>query len=97
MEEPRGRPERRCAAASSCAWALAFFVLALCLAPFVLVLVISFGEKIEGADWRWALSLSSYQRFFFGFEWPEAASFVYPVKLWYSLYYAVIASLIAVA
>ena len=76
---------------------LAFFVLALCLAPFVLVLVISFGEKIEGADWRWALSLSSYQRFFFGFEWPEAASFVYPVKLWYSLYYAIISSLIAVA
>jgi putative spermidine/putrescine transport system permease protein len=77
--------------------ALAVFVLALCLGPFLLVLAISFGEKIDGADWRWALSLSSYTRFFLGFEWPEAASFVYPVKLWYSIYYAALSAAIAVA
>lgn len=79
------------------AWGLlAVFVIALCLGPFVLVLAISFGEKIDGADWNWALSLSSYQRFFLGFEWPERLSLVYSQRLAYSIYYAVVASLLAV-
>ncbi|MGF1660319.1 MAG: ABC transporter permease [Rubrimonas sp.] len=73
------------------------FVAVLCLGPFLLVLAISFGEKIDGEDWRWSLSLASYQRFLFGFEWPEAVSFVYPQKLWFSLYFAVLASILAVA
>lgn len=76
--------------------ALTVFVLLLCVTPFLLVLAISFGEKIEGADWRWGVSLSSYQRFFLGFEWPERMSSVYPQRLWFSIYYAVVASLLAV-
>jgi putative spermidine/putrescine transport system permease protein len=75
--------------------ALGVFVATLAAGPFLLVLVISFGEKIEGADWRWALSLSSYRRFFLGHEWPDAASFVYPQRLWFSVYYAAIASVLA--
>ncbi len=77
--------------------ALAAFILLLCIGPFVLVGVISFGDKIDGASWQWGLSLASYQRFFLGFEWPERASFVYPVKLWFSIYYATLAAALAIA
>jgi putative spermidine/putrescine transport system permease protein len=38
-------------------WALAAVTLALCVVPFVLVLAISFGRKIEGAAWVWDLTL----------------------------------------
>ena len=51
--------------------AFALLIVLLCLLPFLLVVVISLGEKIEGADWRWATSLSNYQRFFVGAD-PEA-------------------------
>ncbi len=68
----------------------------LCLAPFALVVAISFGEKIDGAAWRWGLSLDGYRRFFLGFEWPERWSSVYPVKLYYSLLYAALGSGVAV-
>ena len=74
----------------------ALVVVLLCLIPFVLVLVISLGQKIEGADWRWAISLSNYQRFFVGAD-PENISFLYLQRLWFSFYYAIIASLLAVA
>ncbi|MEM6622318.1 MAG: hypothetical protein AAF674_08835 [Pseudomonadota bacterium] len=74
----------------------ALVIVILCLVPFILVMVISLGEKIEGADWRWSLSLSNYQRFFVGAN-PEDVSFLYLQRLWYSFYYAVIASLLAVA
>ena len=69
----------------------------LCLLPFVLVLVISFGEKIEGAAWQWAFDFSQYQRFFVGLEWPESVSFLYSQKLFYSFYYATTGALLAVA
>ncbi|MFK7854238.1 MAG: ABC transporter permease [Granulosicoccus sp.] len=71
-------------------------VLLLCLVPFFLVIVISFGEKIEGASWRWAFDLSNYQRFFVGIDWPQSISFLYSQKLMHSFYYATIASLLAV-
>ncbi|MEM7746002.1 MAG: ABC transporter permease subunit, partial [Pseudomonadota bacterium] len=71
-------------------------VLALCVVPFILVMVISLGEKIEGADWRWGLTLDNYKRFFVGAN-PDEVSFLYLQRLWYSFHYAVIASLLAVA
>lgn len=69
---------------------------ALCLLPFALVLLISFGEKVEGAAWQWALDLSQYQRFFVGLEWPDSVSFLYSQKLFYSFYYATIGAILAV-
>ena len=71
-------------------------MLALCVLPFVLVVVISFGEKIEGADWRWAFDLANYQRFFVGIEWPQSLSLLYSQKLFYTIYYAVLAAVLAV-
>ena len=73
-------------------WAAA---LALCLAPFVLVIVISFGEKIEGASWEWGLDTANYMRFFVGIGWPEDVSFLYARKLYYSLHFAAIAAVLA--
>ena len=74
----------------------AVLITALCVVPFVLVLVISLGEKIEGADWRWGMTLDNYQRFFVGAD-PEAPTFLYLQRLWFSFYYAIIASVLAVA
>ncbi|MEO1491664.1 MAG: ABC transporter permease subunit [Pseudomonadota bacterium] len=71
-------------------------IVALCVVPFALVLVISMGEKIEGAGWQWALTLENYQRFFVGAE-PEAPTYLYLQRLWYSFYYAIIAAILAVA
>ena len=71
-------------------------VTVLCLVPFFLVIVISFGEKIEGATWRWAFDLSNYMRFFVGIDWPQSVSFLYSQKLFHSFMYATIASLLAV-
>ena len=72
-------------------------VVCLCLAPFALVVVISFGEKIEGAAWRWSTDHSNYLRFFVGADWPETRTTLYLKRLWFSFYYAIIASLLAVA
>ncbi|MEM6679246.1 MAG: hypothetical protein AAF675_15390 [Pseudomonadota bacterium] len=72
-------------------------VLTLVLGPFALVLAISFGENIQGADWRWAASISAYELFFVGINFPEEISLIYLQKLFYSLYYAVVASIVAVA
>ena len=74
-------------------WVVTLF---LCLTPFLLVIVISFGHKVEGASWEWAFSLDNYQRVFVGANWPDAVTFLYLQKLYYSLYYAVIASVLAV-
>lgn len=70
-------------------------VLFLCLLPFLLVVVISFGEKIEGAAWVWGLDVSNYTRFFVGSAWPEETSFLYARKLYYSLHFAAISAVIA--
>ena len=69
----------------------------LCLAPFALVIAISFGRKIEGAAWEWAFTLDNYQRFFVGALWPQETTFLYLQQLGFSLWYAVIASALAVA
>jgi len=71
-------------------------VAGICLLPFVMVLVISFGEKIEGAGWVFGFDLTNYRRFFVGADWPNSASALYLQKLGWSLYYAVIASVLAV-
>ena len=78
------------------AWAFGAAVVFLCLAPFLFVIAISFGEKIEGAAWRWAFDASNYRRFFVGADWPETTTTLYLQRLGYSLYYAVIAAFLAV-
>ncbi|MEM9631864.1 MAG: ABC transporter permease subunit [Pseudomonadota bacterium] len=72
-------------------------VLLLAVTPFLLVLAISFGEKIEGAAWVWGLDLSNYKRFFVGADYPNSTSFLYLKFLWYSIYYSIVASVLAVA
>lgn len=64
---------------------------------FGLVIAISFGQKIEGAAWEWAFTFENYQRFFVGAEWPDTVTFLYLQRLGYALWYAVIASVLAVA
>ncbi|WP_233270349.1 ABC transporter permease [Chachezhania sediminis] len=71
-------------------------VAALCLLPFLMVIAISFGEKVEGAGWHFAFDLTNYRRFFVGADWPNSTSTLYLQKLGWSIYYAVIASVIAV-
>ncbi|MDO6728197.1 hypothetical protein Q4544_14755 [Cognatishimia sp. 1_MG-2023] len=72
-------------------------ILILCITPFLLVFAISFGEKIEGAAWVWGFELDNYKRFFVGADYPNTTSFLYLKFLWYSLYYAMVASILAVA
>ncbi len=69
----------------------------LCLTPFCLVIVISLGEKIEGAAWRWSIDFSNYVRFFVGADWPETTTTLYLKRLWFSFYFAIIGSILAVA
>ena len=71
-------------------------VVCFCLTPFLLVIAISLGEKIEGAAWVWGFEFTHYERFFAGADWPSSYSGFYLQKLWYSLYYALIAAPIAV-
>ncbi|WP_295076968.1 ABC transporter permease [Tabrizicola sp.] len=71
-------------------------VLVFCLVPLFLVLVISFGHKIEGAGWEWALTLENYQRFFVGANWPAESTSLYLGQLYWSMRYAVVAALLAV-
>jgi putative spermidine/putrescine transport system permease protein len=68
-----------------------------CVVPFLLVLAISFGRKIDGAAWVWDFTFENYQRFFVGVLWPEEVTFLYLQQLGFSFYFAVIASLLAVA
>ena len=67
-----------------------------CVLPFLLVLAISFGRKVDGAAWVWDFTLENYQRFFVGVLWPDEVTFLYLQQLYYSFHFAVIASLIAV-
>ncbi len=71
-------------------------ILFLCLTPFLLVLAISFGQKIEGASWEWAFTFANYERVFVGANWPEEFTALYLQRLYYSLFYAVIAALLAI-
>jgi putative spermidine/putrescine transport system permease protein len=88
-------PAPRLAGALGLGYALA--VAFLCLVPFALVVVISLGEKIEGADWRWGLTLANFERFFVGLDWPAEVSTLYLRKLGWSVVYALTASVVAVA
>ena len=67
-----------------------------CVGPFVLVLAISMGRKVDGAAWVWDFTFENYQRFFVGTLWPDEVTFLYLQQLGYSFYFAVIASLLAV-
>ncbi|WP_299852295.1 ABC transporter permease [uncultured Roseovarius sp.] len=72
-------------------------ILILCVTPFLLVFAISFGEKIEGAAWAWGFEFTNYKRFFVGADYPNTTSLLYLKFLWFSLYYAMFASILAVA
>lgn len=71
-------------------------VLVFCLVPLFLVMIISFGHKIEGAGWEWALTLENYQRFFVGANWPTERTSLYLGQIYWSMRYAVVAALLAV-
>ncbi|MFK7881703.1 ABC transporter permease [Roseobacter sp.] len=71
-------------------------IVILCVFPFLLVLAISFGRKVDGAAWVWDFTLDNYQRFFVGVLWPDEVTFLYLQQLGFSFYFAVIASLFAV-
>jgi putative spermidine/putrescine transport system permease protein len=78
-------------------WLYIAVVLIIAVTPFLLVFAISFGEKVEGAAWVWGFDLANYKRFFVGADWPNSTSFLYLNFLWYSIYYSIIASFLAVA
>ncbi|GFE51821.1 ABC transporter permease [Roseobacter cerasinus] len=75
---------------------LTTLIVVFCVAPFLLVLAISFGRKVDGAAWVWDLTFENYQRFFVGVLWPDEITLLYLQQLYYSFYFAVIASLLAV-
>ncbi len=75
---------------------MALLIAGLCIVPFGLIFAISLGHKVEGAAWVWGFEGANYQRFFVGAMWPDEVSSMYLQKLGYSLYYAVIASVLAV-
>ncbi|WP_421904266.1 ABC transporter permease [Mameliella sp.] len=77
-------------------WLLSAVIGVLCVVPFLLVIAISFGRKIEGAAWVWDFTLENYQRFFVGALWPDEVTFLYLQQLGFSFWYAVVASLLAV-
>ena len=72
-------------------------VLILAVVPFLLVFAISFGNKVEGAAWVWGFELTNYRRFFVGTDYPESVSLLYLKYLWYSIWYALVAAILAVA
>lgn len=75
---------------------LTALLIVFCVVPFVLVIVISFGRKVQGAAWVWDFTFENYQRFFVGVLWPDEVTFLYLQQLGYSFYFAVIASILAV-
>ncbi|PJI86325.1 putative spermidine/putrescine transport system permease protein [Yoonia maricola] len=75
---------------------LSALMVVFCVVPFILVIVISFGRKVEGAAWVWGFSFENYQRFFVGTLWPDEVTFLYLQQLGYSFYFAIIASVLAV-
>ena len=72
-------------------------VLILAVVPFLLVFAISFGHKVEGAAWVWGFELTNYRRFFVGSDYPNSVSLLYLKYLWYSVWYALVAAILAVA
>lgn len=72
-------------------------VLILAVVPFLLVFAISFGHKVEGAAWVWGFELTNYRRFFVGTDYPDSVSLLYLKYLWYSVWYALVAAILAVA
>lgn len=77
-------------------WVLAAVIASLSVVPFLLVFVISFGRKVDGAAWVWDVSFENYQRFFVGAQWPDEVTLLYLQQLGYSFWFAVLASLLAV-
>ena len=75
---------------------LATIMVVFCVLPFILVIAISFGQKVDGAGWVWAFTLANYQRFFVGLLWPDEVTFLYLQQLGYSFYFAIVASVLAV-
>ncbi len=94
--KPAEQAAPRLSAARVLPWVLAAVIGVLSVVPFLLVIAISFGRKIEGAAWVWDFTLANYQRFFVGALWPDDVTFLYLQQLGYSFWYAVIASLLAV-
>lgn len=88
---------RRFGARSIIMTTIAAVMLFVFLSPILLVVAVSFGEKIEGASWVWALDPSNYARVFVGIGWPDEITLLYAYKLGYTLAYAVLGSLIAIA
>lgn len=80
-------------AANLMLWAV---VVVLCVVPLVLVVVISLGHKVEGAGWEWAFTSENYTRFFVGASWPAETTYLYLTQLYWSMRYAVVASVLAV-
>ena len=96
LEEEQPRQAMRMSSHRLLPWLLASVMVVLCLVPFLLVIAISFGRKIEGAAWVWDFTFENYQRFFVGALWPDEVTFLYLQQLGYSFWYAVIASVLAV-
>ncbi len=93
------RPERRVStlpAKTILLGLLTSIIVVFCVLPFLLVLAISFGRKVDGAAWVWDFTFDNYQRFFVGVLWPDEVTFLYLQQLGFSFYFAVIASLLAV-
>ena len=96
LEEAQPRQAMRMSWSRLLPWLLASVIVVLCLVPFLLVIAISFGRKIEGAAWVWDFTFENYQRFFVGALWPDEVTFLYLQQLGYSFWYAVVASVLAV-
>jgi putative spermidine/putrescine transport system permease protein len=96
LGEETARPVRTFRISRLLPWVLTGIVTIFCIVPFLLVIAISFGRKVEGAAWVWDFTFENYQRFFVGALWPDEVTFLYLQQLGYSFWYAVIASLLAV-
>lgn len=96
VSEPPASKDRAFSVNRALLGALTSLIVIFCVFPFVLVLAISFGRKIDGAAWVWDFTFENYQRFFVGVLWPDEVTFLYLQQLGYSFYFAVIASLLAV-
>ncbi len=77
-------------------WTLAAIIIFLSIVPFLLVIAVSLGQNIEGAAWEWGFTYENFKRFFVGADWPNSVSLQHVQQLWYSLFFAMAGSLIAV-
>lgn len=96
VSEPRGPRKWRTSGRSGLYAALTILIAVFCVLPFLLVLAISFGQKVDGAAWVWDVTFANYKRFFVGVLWPEEVTFLYLQQLGFSFYFAVTASFFAV-